>query len=191
MLLPQFPSDAVFKTNLEPPEGTEQWHYRREAWPPGPWHDEPWDIVTWVDEATGYECMLNRGYMGAWCGYVAVPREHPAYGKHYDGIDVSVHGGLTFAGANRYGKEGYYYLGFDCNHCQDLAPGALALSAEMAARDGSLGLWTDHKDYDPVTGISMHGGYLDEAYRDMAYVKTEVESLASQLKEQAGAPHPV
>lgn len=30
-------------------------------------------------------------------GYVAVPKDHPYFGKDYDDIDVEVHGGLTFA----------------------------------------------------------------------------------------------
>lgn len=30
-------------------------------------------------------------------GYVVIPVGHPAHGKHYDSIDVEVHGGLTFS----------------------------------------------------------------------------------------------
>ena len=30
-------------------------------------------------------------------GYVAVPKDHPFFGKDYDDVDVEVHGGLTFA----------------------------------------------------------------------------------------------
>lgn len=31
-------------------------------------------------------------------GYVIIPEDHPMHGKHYDDIDVDVHGGLTFDG---------------------------------------------------------------------------------------------
>lgn len=31
-------------------------------------------------------------------GYVAIPKEHPYYGKDYDEIEIDIHGGLTFAG---------------------------------------------------------------------------------------------
>ena len=31
------------------------------------------------------------------CGYVGVGPGHPSHGVHYDNVDVSVHGGLTFA----------------------------------------------------------------------------------------------
>ena len=30
-------------------------------------------------------------------GYVAVPKDHPFFGKGYDDVDINIHGGLTFA----------------------------------------------------------------------------------------------
>ena len=36
-------------------------------------------------------------YCGWGNGYVLIPKGHPAWGKHYDDIDVDVHEGLTFA----------------------------------------------------------------------------------------------
>jgi len=30
-------------------------------------------------------------------GYVLIPSGHPLHGKHYDDIDVDVHGGLTYS----------------------------------------------------------------------------------------------
>lgn len=30
-------------------------------------------------------------------GYVLLPKIHPFYGRHYDGINVDIHGGLTFS----------------------------------------------------------------------------------------------
>lgn len=66
-------------------------------WGPGPWNNEP-DKRQWVDKKTGLAClMLRAGHMGHWCGYVGVPKGHPAYGKGYDDVDVQVHGGLTFS----------------------------------------------------------------------------------------------
>lgn len=74
-------------------------------------------------------------------GYVLVPKDHPFYEKHYDDIDVYVHGGLTFSDkldANNFlrwvdGQEidgditrdnfqnfdGYWIIGFDTNHFGD------------------------------------------------------------------------
>lgn len=70
-------------------------------------------------------------------GYVAVPKDHPFFGKDYDDVDVEVHGGLTFAcpGNNITAAdlpetevlEGYLYdldenwwvFGFDTCHYMD------------------------------------------------------------------------
>lgn len=63
---------------------------------PDPWDNEP-DKVQWIDPATDLDCLAVRNPIGAWCGYVGVPNDHPYYGQPYDDIPVSVHGGLTFA----------------------------------------------------------------------------------------------
>jgi hypothetical protein len=126
------------------------------------WLTEP-DKVVWVDEATDLDCMIVRGPVGSWCGYVAVPFGHPHYGRDYDEVDADVHGGLTYA--NECGghvchipREGHtddvWWLGFDCAHGGDLCPSFESLS-------------------------SLRRG----TYKDMGYVKREVEMLAHQLAE--------
>lgn len=75
----------------------------KSKWERGVWDAEP-DKMQWLDEATGLPCLITRNHGGAWCGYVGVPPEHPAHGKDYNDVDVSVHGGLTFA--NRCQKHG-------------------------------------------------------------------------------------
>jgi hypothetical protein len=135
--------------------------------PPGPWHDEP-DKKVWVDEATGYDCMIVRNPSGALCGYVAVPPGHPNHGKSYwsdeGGPGVDVHGGLTYAAAcadiichvPQPGQpDDVWWFGFDCAHYMDIRPS-----------------WTDMMDT---------GG----TYKTIAYVEAEVTSLATQLKELA------
>jgi len=62
----------------------------------GEWDNEP-DKVQWKDEATGLPCLIVRGPLGAWCGYVGVSEGHKFFGKDYDDVDADVHGGLTFA----------------------------------------------------------------------------------------------
>lgn len=37
--------------------------------------------------------IMRCGYAN---GYVAVPPEHPAYGRNYEDVEVDIHGGLTF-----------------------------------------------------------------------------------------------
>lgn len=136
-------------------------------WPRGEWDNEP-DKAHWIDPDTGLDCLVVRvPHHGALCGYVGVPESHPLFGKDEYGIDVDVHGGLTFSG--RCGsqedegkgichpKEGaanetVWWLGFDCIHFRDLNP---------ARRN-----------------------YGEEEYRDFPYVQREVTNLARQLNEQ-------
>src|SRR5438067_12443361 len=109
----------------------------KRKWGPGPWQDEP-DRVDF--EHAGLPCLILRGPVGAWCGYAAVPPGHPLHGKGYSelydyetesGIDIRVHGGLTYAGAcsgdichvPRLGEpDDVWWFGFDCSHAGDLAP---------------------------------------------------------------------
>ena len=62
-----------------------QWtNVDKTGWGDGPWTDEP-DKMQWIDEATGLDCLIVRGPMGALCGYVGVPPEHPWHGIPYSG----------------------------------------------------------------------------------------------------------
>lgn len=143
--------------------------------PPGPWRDEP-DKAQWVDEATDLDCLIVRNHMGAWCGYVGLPPGHPLHGKGYDEADpnyeLDVHGGLTYAAPCQEdraegichvpspGRPGdVWWFGFDCAHSMDLTP----------SYDLNL-----HRTF--LEGSQEHG-----IYRDVAYVRAECASLASQL----------
>lgn len=77
----------------------------------------------------GAYTFLEGGYAN---GYVAIPPGHPCYNKHYDEIDVEVHGGLTFShDANSLIVLGrhpevltedfkdYWIVGFDTRHYED------------------------------------------------------------------------
>jgi hypothetical protein len=127
----------------------------RAGWPAGPWDGEP-DRLEWRDEVTGLLCLISRGGLGAWCGYVGVPVEHPWCGMGYDavnGLGVDVHGGLTYARVNApvdfVAPGAAWWLGFDCGHWQDVTP------------------------------LRVYSGPTD-AYRDVAYVRAEVTKLAAQ-----------
>jgi hypothetical protein len=72
----------------------------------------------------GFDYLILRMPMGHLCGYVAIPPSHPFYQKGYceieDCYDISVHGGLTFAGPGLEPmQKDTWYLGFDCAHCND------------------------------------------------------------------------
>lgn len=136
----------------------------------GVWDSEV-DKKQWRDEHTGLPCLIRRGPLGALCGYVGVPRDHPCFGKGYDNVDVRVHGGLTYSDFCQESEHGVchvvedgeddrvWWLGFDCGHLGDFVPG--------------MDRWSLHGDGD--------------AYRDIAYVTAEVESLARQLRGQGNS----
>lgn len=52
------------------------------TWGDGPWMNEP-DKCWWIDEETGYWCMIVRNgeVTGALCGYVGVPKNHRYFQK--------------------------------------------------------------------------------------------------------------
>lgn len=152
----------------------EKYEVDRKGWPSGPWDKEP-DKVNWSYQ--GMDCMMVRNSFGAWCGYVGVPKGHPFYEKDYErahemaeevGAELSVHGGLTYSGKcaghichvpERGRPDDVWWLGFDCAHFMDLCPGMVASGQKAGLYDTS---------------------YRQE-YRDMEWVKQEVETLADQL----------
>lgn len=134
----------------------------KSEWPLGEWHTEP-DKAHWIEE--GLDCLIVRNHIGALCGYVGVPEQHPCFGQDYDSVDVEVHGGLTFSDTCHpresecrgicHPKEGaanetVWWLGFDCAHGGDIMP-----------KLGSFG--------------------YGDTYRNFSYVRQEVASLAKQL----------
>jgi hypothetical protein len=140
----------------------------RRDWPAGPWDAEPEDKVQWAATGTGVPCLAVRGVHGAWCGYVGVPPEHPAYGQAYTDVEVDVHGGLTYAGACQRGgnearaichvpggadHDAVWWLGCDTCHAWDVAPRLCAFVHPCR----------------------------DQAYRTLAYVQAECAALAAQL----------
>ena len=153
------------------------------AWGEGPWQSEP-DKAQWIDEATGLDCLIVRGPLGALCGYVGVPEGHPCHGKSYssvpDSIHEAAHCGLTFASGCSHSEDpakgichipapgrsdAVWWLGFDCAHAWDLKP-------EMTRRDAQRG-W-----------LPMG----DERYRDFEYVKrtcTELAAAAALVTKEA------
>jgi hypothetical protein len=107
--------------------------------------------------------MIKRSEMGNLLGYVRLPRGHRLRGRGTFAIDrlFRVHGGVTWSGPNAlrdcYNKRGWW-VGFDCAHSFDYVPGLWQLYPR----------WADL--------------FPDAVYRDWAYVRSNVESLAAQLK---------
>ena len=121
-------------------------------------------------KSSGLPCVIRRAKeMGHWCGYVGVPQNSKLNGKDYyyysenelniskleEAINnITVHGGLTFAGKLKEGDL-MHYFGFDCSHLGDLNR-----------------LCFDYPDIKP-----------DAIYRDKSYVIKECKQLAEQLSK--------
>lgn len=135
----------------------------------GPWDSEP-DKIQWTDKATGLPCLIVRNDMGALCGYVGLPKDHPLFSKDYDTPgcrSLTVHGGLTYSNfcsgdvchtVEPGEDDRVRWLGFDCSHAGDLLPCSSKIMVDM------LG---------------------SSAYRDVGYVRSQVAELARQLKAKS------
>ena len=120
---------------------------------------------TWVTKAglTAVAIIVSSGGKPHHrCGYVGVPADSFLARLHYDNelLDVSVHGGLTYASHMDY-RGNYpidsadWFFGFDCAHCDD---GIIELS-----------------EYELKF-------YLNQSPpKSLDFVVTECESLAEQL----------
>jgi len=146
--------------------------FDKSDWGPGPWQTEP-DLLMWrAQTPPNYRCQITRNQFGSLCGYVAIPEGHPAHGKDSgdDGVEeLEAHGGLTFAGP---ATGGHWVLGFDCAHGFDIQPA-------MDARIRRLGMRPVHEEMS-FMGADTPPAFIDR-YRDVAYVRREVEFLAAQL----------
>lgn len=131
------------------------------------WENEP-DKEDFIHE--GLHCTICRTSHNLNVnGYVAVPRGHPAFGVSYELVDVSVHGGLTYAehylGSKK--DDDLWWFGFDTALTGDLVPG---LEQYM---------------------VKLMGGFNGVAavYRDFEYVKAQTKSLAEQLNKITLVPN--
>lgn len=145
-------------------EGTDD--ERRQMYGAGPWLEEP-DRVEWTH--AGVPCAMVRSPLGAWCGYVGVAPGHPWHGRDYSEFDVAVHGGLTYAAPSNdrvgSGEPALWWLGFDCGHFGDYAPGLEVTIARLRIEAGLAG-----------PSPFQRGG----EYKNRRYVQAEVEQLAGQ-----------
>jgi hypothetical protein len=143
----------------------------RSAWQRGEWDEEP-DLLRW--DCCGYPCALVRNAMGAWCGYVGLPPDHPDHGDEQSSLemDLSAHGGVTYAGdptigivaacalrEHEVGLPSMYWVGFDCAHG---GIDAFPMEPEFLR---------DRQDPDCY-------------YKTIAWTKAETERLAHQFRER-------
>jgi hypothetical protein len=115
---------------------------------------------TWITEA-GYPAAVVIQPLGHRCGYVALPKSHPAASKHYDDLEIYVHGGLTYGVTT---EEGAIF-GFDCAHYTDRPDPAL-MSDECRAA---------HNRYSTNYGVIRTLEFCIEQCEDMARQFKELE----------------
>jgi len=166
-------SDEITKITplaVVPPEkqfGRWTTQLKEELLGPGPWIDEP-DQVEWM--AHGLPCVLFRNRFGVWVGYVGISPGHPWHGAAYkaDALsEISVHGGVTFAGHWHYvpntltTNSDTWWVGFDCGH--------------------------GGRDVVPAMDRGRFSGYGSEKYRNVEYAVTHATVLASQASQATHA----
>lgn len=150
----------------------------KSEWGDGPWQNEPDKIQFKVGK---YDALIVRSELsGALCGYLGVPEEHPWYGKDYSELEVSVHGGLTYAApcqeyedAEMTGichvpvpgdPDNIWWLGFDTAHLEDVTPAFDQRMRETLP------------DYSSLWPVSR-------SYKNVNYIKEEIQQLALQAEE--------
>ena len=108
-----------------------------------------------VSEYRGFKYVIALMSMGHRCGYVAIPKDHVLYGRHFNNILLDCHGGLTYSDDGYPLDDGNWYIGFDCAH------------------------WGDGKDYD---AIKKYFGSCPEVMESMMRLK-ELEKKFSPNAE--------
>jgi hypothetical protein len=153
----------------------------RAGWPAGEWDTEA-DRYEW--RSRELPCLILRNSMGGLCGYVGIPAGHPWHVQpSSDDLDsvVSVHGGITFMHRGcsenvchvpQPGEtEDLLWVGFDCCHAGDALPVRAMMERKYAAVRDAL----------PYERF--------ETYRNITYVRAEVESLVEQVMAAARTVH--
>lgn len=116
-----------------------------------------------------YHCIIKRGHHGALLGYVGVNKKHVLY-EQEDVHFINCHGGVTFTGFFNENKK-YWYIGFDCAHAGDLVPSFENIRKEI------------RKDKEIEVYDGLFGGLFKDTYKDWNYVKSNIEDMCKQLKD--------
>jgi hypothetical protein len=142
----------------------------KSAWVDGEWQQEP-DRIEWV--YLGLPCLIVRQEGGWLCGYVGIPPTHPYYGygkdmENKELKEIYTDKAINFSEASQQiddpravchqllpRTDDYWWIGFDCCHYDDVFPRII-------------------KVYNFPSGTS---------YKNVEYVKTQVEFLARQLNQ--------
>lgn len=139
----------------------------RSAWRPGPWDDEP-DKVQWIDEATGFHCIVLR-QASHWCGYVGLPAGHPwREGEAPDGVP-----GVRAE------------INYGPNPCSD--DGMICHDVEHEDDVHWLGFDVASGSQEPWECLGDRSWNSARPYHDLAYVRSATTNLA-KAAASAGPP---
>lgn len=166
----------------------------RSTWRPGPWHDEP-DFSAWTTRE-GYLAVASRMETGAWCGMIRIALDHPWFGRTritrpgYTGhpLDFVTPLHPNPLCCNELPKRGFgdvcgggWWLGFDCNHCDDYAPAQYEWMQYIHRDDPDDGQFADHE---LAPGI-IQSGMLYQIYKPLTVVSawlTEMSFILSAVQ---------
>lgn len=158
----------------------------RSRWPDGPWNQEP-DQIEWMDDDTGYKCVIRRNDFGSLCGYVAVPSTHPAHGINAAdfGDKLYCHWGITWSdyqdpikNIDDDGVSDLWWFGFDCSHAYDITPALLQFMGNAGLPDPFQKLIGMFEDSLPK--VCNYERRVAE-YRTVSYVEGQIQNLIQQL----------
>jgi hypothetical protein len=123
----------------------------------------------------GFEYLVVLNHSAHRCGYVAIPKDHPAYNADgYDDIEVNVHGGLTFFGEPHIIESdcGDKWAGFDAGHAYD--------GYDLNALEKYYG--SDDKTVKYMKSRDFYTNpHKDMVIRDFSYMESECKKLIDQL----------
>lgn len=151
-------------------------------WGYGEWIEEP-DLVQF--EYKGYQCVVKRiafqekcikefhVYGGFLCGYVQISNELFFNEKGFD-LDYDVHGGITY---NEINEDGKNWIGFDCTHCNDIAPSMEKLYNTNA---DFIKIKEDNEKLLKGLGIK-NNSFFNKTYKNIGFCIGECKSLVDQI----------
>jgi hypothetical protein len=154
-----------------------------ESWGEGEWVLEPDEALF---EWKGIKCSIIRLYdryadgrlgktLGNLCGYIQLPNGHEFEGKDIfsDEVSIEVHGSLSYLELE---KDGHYWMGFDCAHSGDIAPGleAFKLQDEISRKiEEKRSEWLKERNLEKIL--------FCKSYKNMKFCIEECKSLAQQI----------
>lgn len=107
--------------------------------------------------------IVRSTFYGSLCGFIGVPKGHPAYENDSVWDEIPVHGGWTpqsTVNALTRDHKDHYWKRFDCDHASDYKP----------YRDSRAG--------------------APENYKNIDFVKAEIERVCDKLLDMMNAPAP-